>query len=128
MSRSYAYQVLITDELARQGASLHFLDSPEIASDPQARLFTQVQSVIASTSGRKSASASRRGKLFAPHAGEAVHWKAPFGYTRVPRQGDRPAHLVINEAQAVVVRRIFADYTTGGLRSKRSPRPSTPKA
>ena len=44
-----------------------------------------------------------------------MYWKAPFGYTRVPRHADRPAHLVINEAQAAVVRRIFADYTTGRL-------------
>jgi predicted site-specific integrase-resolvase len=47
LSRSYAYQVLITDELARHGAAVRYLDSPDIASDPQARLLTQVQSVIA---------------------------------------------------------------------------------
>ncbi|MGP8205224.1 MAG: recombinase family protein, partial [Acidimicrobiales bacterium] len=115
LSRSYAYQVLISDELARHGAAVRYLDSPDIASDPQARLLTQVQSVIAEYERAKISERSRRGKLFRARAGEAVYWKAPFGYTRVPRQGDRPAHLVINEAQAAVVRRIFADYTTGGL-------------
>ena len=47
LSRSYAYQVLITDELARHGVPVRYLDAPDLASDPQARLLTQVQSVIA---------------------------------------------------------------------------------
>ena len=115
LSRSYAYQVLISDELARHGVSISYLDAPAIDSDPQARLLTQIQSVIAEYERAKISERSRRGKLFRARAGEAVHWCAPFGYLRVPRQGDRPAHLVINEEQAAVVRRIFADYTTGGM-------------
>jgi site-specific DNA recombinase len=115
LSRSYAYQVLISDELARHGVSIRYLDAPEVTSDPQARLLTQIQSVIAEYERAKISERSRRGKLYRARAGEAVHWRAPFGYTRVPRQGDRPAHLIINESQAAVVRRIFADYTTGGL-------------
>jgi site-specific DNA recombinase len=47
LSRSYAYQVLITDELARHGVAIRYLDAPDVASDPQARLLTQVQAVIA---------------------------------------------------------------------------------
>ena len=115
LSRSYAYQVLITDELARHGVGVVYLDTPALATDPQARLLTQIQSVIAEYVRAKISERSRRGKLFRARAGEAVHWRAPFGYVRVPRQGDRPAHLVVNESQAAVVRRIFADYTTGGL-------------
>jgi site-specific DNA recombinase len=115
LSRSYAYQVLISDELARHGVSIFYLDAPAIDSDPQARLLVQIQSVIAEYERAKISERSRRGKLFRARAGEAVAWRAPFGYLRVPRQGDRLAHLVINEEQAAVVRRIFADYTTGGL-------------
>ena len=47
LSRSYAYQVLISDELARHGVAIRYLDAPDITSDPQARLLTQIQSVIA---------------------------------------------------------------------------------
>ena len=115
LSRSYAYQVLIADELARHGIAIRYLDAPDIASDPQARLLTQVQSVIAEYERAKISERSRRGKLYRARAGEAVHWRAPFGYVRVPRQGERAAHLVVNEEQAALVRRIFADYTTGGL-------------
>jgi len=115
LSRSYAYQVLIADELARHGVAIRYLDAPDIASDPQARLLTQVQSVIAEYERAKISERSRRGKLYRARAGEAVHWRGPFGYVRVPRQGERPAHLVLNEEQAALVRRIFADYTTGGM-------------
>lgn len=115
LSRSYAYQVLVADELARHGVAVVYVDTPALGSDPQARLLTQIQSVIAEYERAKISERSRRGKLWRARAGEAVHWRAPFGYVRVPRQGDRPAHLVVNEAEAPLVRRIFADYTTGGM-------------
>lgn len=114
LSRSYAYQVLITDELARHGVAIRYLDAPNVASDPQARLLTQVQAVIAEYERAKITERSRRGKLFRARAGEAVCWRAPYGYVRVPRAGDRLAHLVINEEQAAVVRRIFDEYVAGG--------------
>lgn len=114
LSRSYAYQVLITDELARHGVAISYLDAPDVASDPQARLLTQVQAVIAEYERAKITERSRRGKLFRARAGEAVCWRAPYGYVRVPRSGDRPAHLLINEGQAAVVRRIFDEYVAGG--------------
>ena len=48
LARSYAYQVLILDELARLGACVRFTDAPGLdQDDPQARLLTQVQGVIA---------------------------------------------------------------------------------
>jgi site-specific DNA recombinase len=48
LARSYAYQVLILDELARFGVSVAFADAPGLdQDDPQARLLTQVQGVIA---------------------------------------------------------------------------------
>ena len=114
LSRSYAYQVLITDELARHGVAIRYLDAPDVTSDPQARLLTQVQAVIAEYERAKITERSRRGKLFRARAGEAVCWRAPYGYLRVPRSGERLAHLIINEEQAAVVRSIFDDYVAGG--------------
>jgi site-specific DNA recombinase len=119
LSRSYAYQVLISDELARHGVTICYLDAPDIDSDPQARLLTQIQSVIAEYERAKIAERSRRGKLFRARAGEAVHRHVPYGYIRVPRNGNQPAHLVIHETHAAIVRRIFADYTTGALSLKK---------
>jgi site-specific DNA recombinase len=47
LARAYAYQVLVLDELAQFGVRVVFHDAPAIDDDPQLRLLTQVQGVIA---------------------------------------------------------------------------------
>src|SRR5438067_10332967 len=47
LARSYAYQILITDELLRHGVHVHYLDAPPLDDDPEATLVVQVQGVIA---------------------------------------------------------------------------------
>ena len=47
LARNYAYQVVVLDELARHRVVVRFADAPAIDDDPQARLLTQVQGVIA---------------------------------------------------------------------------------
>ena len=114
LARSYAYQVLILDELARLGVRVRFTDAPGLDEhDPQAKLLTQVQGVIAEYERAKIAERYRRGKLFRARAGEVISWKAPYGYRRIPRGPDGPAHLEIFEPEAAVVRRIFAERATG---------------
>jgi len=114
LARSYAYQVLILDELARLGACVRFTDAPGLDQDnPQARLLTQVQGVIAEYERAKIGERYRRGKLFRSRAGEVISRKAPYGYRRIPRSPDGPAHLEIFEPEAVVVRRIFAARAAG---------------
>ena len=114
LARSYAYQVLILDELARLGVSVRFTDAPSLDEhDPQARLLTQVQGVIAEYERAKIGERYRRGKLFRSRAGEVISRKAPYGYRRVPRGPDGPAHLEIFEPEATVVRQIFAARAAG---------------
>jgi site-specific DNA recombinase len=114
LARVYAYQVIVLDELARHGVAVRFTDAPPIDDDPQAKLLTQVQGVIAEYERAKIAERYRRGKLFRSRAGEVIAWKTPYGYHRLPRDSTGPARLVIFEPEAAVVRRIFDDYTTGG--------------
>jgi site-specific DNA recombinase len=113
LARAYAYQVVILDELERFGVRVLFVDTPPL-DDPQARLLTQVQGVIAEYERAKIAERNRRGKLYRSRAGEIVSWKAPYGYRVVPRSAASPARLEIYEPEAVVVRRIFDDYVAGG--------------
>ena len=57
----------------------------------------------------------RRGKLYRARQGEIFWTDVPYGYHHVPRQGDVAAHVVIDDAQAEVVRQIFrwhADEST----------------
>jgi site-specific DNA recombinase len=114
LARSYAYQVLILDELARFGVSVAFADAPGLdQNDPQAKLLTQVQGVIAEYERAKIGERYRRGKLFRSRAGEVISRKAPYGYRRIPRGPDGPAHLEIYEPEAVIARRIFAERAAG---------------
>ena len=115
LARAYAYQVLILDELEQFGVRVLFSDAPPLDDDPQARLLTQVQGVIAEYERAKISERNRRGRLFRARAGEIVTWKAPDGYRRVPRDATGPARLVVFEPEAAVVRRVYDDYVNGGL-------------
>lgn len=114
LARVYAYQVVVLDEFARFGVRMLFSDAPVIDDDPQARLLTQVQGVIAEYERAKISERYRRGKLYRSRAGEVISWKAPYGYRRRPRDSDGPARLEVFEPEAEVVRRIFDDYVSGG--------------
>src|SRR6516164_1390708 len=46
LARSYAYQILILDELSRYQVPVRFTDAPPL-DDPEARLLVQIQGVIA---------------------------------------------------------------------------------
>jgi site-specific DNA recombinase len=113
LARSFAYQVLVLDELARPGVAVCFTDSPPIDDDPEARLLVQVQGVIAEYEKAKFAERERRGKLYRARAGEVLSRKVPYGYRRVPRGPEGPAHLVVHDQEAAVVRRVFADFLGG---------------
>jgi site-specific DNA recombinase len=114
LARSYAYQVLILDELGRLGVTVAFTDAPGLDDqDPQAKLLTQVQGVIAEYERAKIGERYRRGKLFRSRAGEVISRKAPYGYRRIPRGPGGPAHLEIYEPEAAVARRIFAERAAG---------------
>jgi site-specific DNA recombinase len=112
LARSYAYQILILDEFARYQVPVRFADAPPL-DDPQGRLLVQIQGVIAEHERAKFAERGRRGKLYRSRAGEVLATKIPYGYRRVPRGPNGPAHLIIHDPEAAVVRRIFADFLAG---------------
>jgi site-specific DNA recombinase len=114
LARAYVYQMLVLEELARFGVRVLFSDAPALDDDPQARLLTQIQGVVAEYEKAKMAERYRRGKLWRSRSGEVISWKAPYGYRRVPRAAGAPAHLEVFEPEAIIVRRIFDDYVAGG--------------
>ena len=107
LARKYAYQVVILEELERFGTRVIFLEQPP-SDDPHARLLTQIQGAIAEYERMKITERYRRGKLFRARQGEVIFWKVPYGYRRVARRDGVPAHLEVSEAEAQVVRQIFA--------------------
>ena len=88
LARSFAYQMLILDELARLGVAVCFTDSPPIDSDPQARLLVQVQGVIAEYERAKFAERDRRG-ITGPGPGKCYPGRSPTATAGCPAA--RPA-------------------------------------
>ena len=114
LARKYAYQVIVLDEFSRLGVAVLFHDTPPQPDDPQTHLLTQVQGVIASTSGPRLPSAIAAASSGA-RAGEVITWKCAYGYRRLPRCAERAAHLEVYEPEAAIVRRIFRDYVQSNL-------------
>jgi site-specific DNA recombinase len=85
--------VIVLDELARLGVAVRFADAPVLDDDPQARLLTQVQGVIAEYERAKIAERYRRGKPWRARSGEVISWKPPYGYRRIPAARQDPPTL-----------------------------------
>ena len=115
MSRKYAYQVLLIEELARQGVEVVFLKAPQ-SETPEDRLLLQFQGMIAEYERAQILERSRRGKRHRAKQGEvSVLSGAPYGYRYVRTTEDAAAYYAIIDAEADVVRLVFDLYTMGGL-------------
>ena len=114
LSRKYAYLILILEEFERFGVPITFLEQPP-ADDPHSALLVQIQGAVAEYERTKLAERYRRGKLYRARQGEIFWNSVPYGYRRVPRRDGVPAHLIIDEAQADVVRKIFTWHAHEGM-------------
>ena len=111
LSRKYAYQVLLTEELARCGVELIFLKSPAGAT-PEDQLLLQFQGMIAEYERAQIAERSRRGKRHKAQQGVVnVLSGAPYGYQYVRKSDTSVAYYEVLEAEAKVVRWVFETYT-----------------
>jgi site-specific DNA recombinase len=108
ISRKYAYQVLILEELNRCGVEVVFLRNPP-GRGPEENLLLQVQGMIAEYECAKIMERSRRGKQYAARHGSVnVLSGAPYGYRYVSKhQGDGQARYQVVAEEARVVRKIF---------------------
>ena len=114
LSRKYAYQFLILEEFERLGIPMMFLNTPP-PDDPNAVLMLQIQGAVAEYERVKIAERYRRGKLYRARQGEVFWNEIPYGYRRIPRRDSTPAHLVVDDAQAEVVRQVFAWHADAGM-------------
>jgi len=109
LARKFVLQALILDELERFGVKTIFLEGGA-ADDPLSKLMHQITGAVAEFERAKITERYRRGKLYRARCGEIVSPDVPFGYVKIPRRDGVPAHAEIQEAEAVVVRRIFDAY------------------
>jgi site-specific DNA recombinase len=111
LSRKYAYQVLLMEEFSRHGVETTFLKSAA-AETPEERLLLQFQGMIAEYERAQIAERTRRGKRYRAKAGCVnVLCGAPYGYRYIKKSEHSQAYYEVVEAQAEVVRKVFAWYT-----------------
>ena len=106
LSRKYAYQILLTEELLRHGTELVLVKSPP-ASTPEERLRTQVQGMIAEYERAQILERTRRGKRHRARQGSVnVLSGAPYGYRYRKKTDSRSAYYEVLETEAAVVRAV----------------------
>jgi site-specific DNA recombinase len=115
LSRRYAHQILLIEELARAGVETLFVRAPR-GSTPEDELLVQFQGMIAEYERAQILERSRRGKRHRARQGEvSVLSGAPFGYHFIRKTDHSAAYYEIDEEQARVVRRVFELYGVDGL-------------
>src|SRR5215203_3852958 len=115
LSRKYAYQVLLAEELSRCGVELVFLKAPA-GTSPEDQLLLQFQGMIAEYERAQIVERSRRGKRHKAQEGLVnVLSGAPYGYRYVRKTDHSAAYYEVIESEAAVVRMVFETYTQQGL-------------
>ncbi len=115
LSRKYAYQILLIEELARAGVEIVFVNAPRTAT-PEDHLLLQFQGMIAEYERAQILERSRRGKRHRAREGQiSVLSGAPFGYRYVRKSDQTAAYYQVIEAEAEIVRMVYERYTVQGL-------------
>ena len=115
LSRKYAYQILLMEELARNGVETLFVKAPQ-GSSAEDQLLVQFQGMIAEYERAQILERSRRGKRHRAQSGEiSVMSGAPYGYRYIRKTDDALAAYVVLEDEARVVQRIYEMYTVEGF-------------
>ncbi len=108
LARNYVHQVLLLEELQGHGCEVHFLDHP-MSQDPHDQLLLQIRGAVAEYERTLITERMRRGRQRKLEAGLMLPWtRPPFGYRVDPERPRDPAGVRIEEAEAAIVREMFA--------------------
>jgi site-specific DNA recombinase len=114
LARNYVHQVLLVEELQRYGAEVAFLDRP-MSQDPHDQLLLQIRGAVAEYERTLINERMRRGRLCKLRAGTLLPWtQPPYGYRLDPDRPRDPAGVRLDEAEAALVRDLFAWYGDEG--------------
>jgi site-specific DNA recombinase len=115
LSRKYAYQILLMEELAKHGVETMFVNAPQ-GTSPEDQLLVQFQGMIAEYERAQILERSRRGKRHRARSGEvSVLSGAPYGYRYVRKTQETPAFYQVIDAESQVVQRVYEMYTVSNL-------------
>src|SRR3954452_9691400 len=110
VARNYVHQVLLLEELEGHGCAVRFLDRP-MSHDPHDQLLLQIRGAVAEYERTLISERMRRGRQRKLEAGLMLPrtWP-PFGYRVDPDRPRDPAGVRVEEAEAALVREMFAWY------------------
>jgi site-specific DNA recombinase len=114
LARNYVHQMLLLEEPERAGCTVEFLDQP-VGDTPHDHLLLQIRGAVAEYERALIGDRMRRGRLARYRAGLLLPWVQPvYGYMLDPEHPRDPAGVRVSEAQAAVVRQLFAWYLEEG--------------
>jgi site-specific DNA recombinase len=100
--------VLLVEDLHGHGTTVEFLDWP-MSQDPHDQLLLQIRGAVAEYERTLITERMRRGRLRKLQAGALLPWtRPPYGYWVDPERPRDPAGVRADEAEAAVVRDLFA--------------------
>ncbi len=110
LARNYVHQVLLLEELLKNGCQVEFLDRP-MSQDPHDQLLLQIRGAVAEYERTLIAERMRRGRLRKVQSGQLLPWtRPPYGYRVDPDRARDPAGVRLDPAEAAIVAEMFAWY------------------
>ena len=108
LSRNLSHQLIITEDIEKNGATLHFVKS-NYESTPEGRMFYAIKGAFAGYEREKIRERTARGRLAMLKQGKIVNDSHVYGY-----DFDKKNHeYVINPYEASVIKEIYQRYLDG---------------
>ena len=105
LSRKYAYQEIIIEELTELRKKIIFINQPQ-AQSVEDRVLQGIHGVFAEYEKAKITERFRRGKLHRARSGHVLT-QSPFGFDYIKRSGNEYGKFIINEEEAEIIKMIF---------------------
>lgn len=111
LARNYVHQMVLIEELERNGCQLEFLDRP-MSQDPHDQLLLQIRGAVAENERVLITERMRRGRLTKLQAGLLLPWThapyhAPYGYLVHPDRPRDPSGVELEPFKSAVVAEIL---------------------
>ncbi len=116
LSRQYAHQWLLMEELKRAGVKVIFVNQPPVEDNPQGQLLLGIQGLFAEYERAVITDRLRRGKLHRVRQGALVNPVPPYGYRYIPVSEPNGGRWEEHPQEAEGVRYIFNAYAERGLK------------
>ena len=106
LARRLSHQLLLTEEIERSGAALHFV-SMEFKDTPEGRLFYQMHGAFAEYEREIIRERTMRGKRGKLRSGKPITDSGVYGYDFDKKE----SVYIVNPAEAEIIRRVYRLYT-----------------